>query len=161
MGMAGPLETKHLDILEDLSAQSRFVFVTLWLSRSDSRGFTGALVVKNQPADAGDTGDMGSIPGSGRSPGGGNGNPLQYSCLENLMDRGAWWTPVTEVTNSRTWLRMLAHVQIRRWLSIALKIEYFTTAQKSLDGLLSTKLTRLPPILCTNHFKRPDGLCSL
>jgi len=44
-------------------------------------------VVKNQPAKAG---DMGSIPGSGRSPGKGNGNPLQYSCLENSMDRGAW-----------------------------------------------------------------------
>ena len=48
------------------------------------------LVVKNQPANAGDAEDMGSIPGSGRSPGGVNGNPLQYSCLENPMDRGAW-----------------------------------------------------------------------
>ena len=48
-------------------------------------------VVKNLPASAGDTADMGSIPGLGRSPGGGNGNPLQYSCLENPMDRGAWW----------------------------------------------------------------------
>ena len=43
---------------------------------------------------AGDTGDTGLIPGSGRCPGGGNGNPLQYSCLENPMDRGAWWTTV-------------------------------------------------------------------
>ena len=48
------------------------------------------LVVKNLPAKAGDIRDMGSIPGSGRSPGGGHGNPLQYSCLENSMDRGAW-----------------------------------------------------------------------
>ena len=47
-------------------------------------------VVKNPPASAGDTGDTGLIPGSGRSPGGGNGNPLQYSCLGNLMNRGAW-----------------------------------------------------------------------
>ena len=47
-------------------------------------------VVKNLPANAGDTRETGSIPGSGRSPGVGNGNPLQYSCLENLMDRGAW-----------------------------------------------------------------------
>ena len=50
-------------------------------------------MVKNPPANAGDTGDAGSIPGSGRSrktPGGGNGNPLQYSCLKNPMDRGAW-----------------------------------------------------------------------
>ena len=49
-----------------------------------------ALVVKNPPANAGDVTDEGSIPGSGRSPGGGHGNPLQYSCLENSMDRGAW-----------------------------------------------------------------------
>ena len=48
-----------------------------------------ALVVKNQPANAGDGGDLGSIPGSGRSPGRGHGNPLQYSRLENPMDRGA------------------------------------------------------------------------
>ena len=47
-------------------------------------------MVKNPPANAGDTRDMGSLPGSGVSPGGGNGNPLQYSCLENSMDRGAW-----------------------------------------------------------------------
>ena len=50
-----------------------------------------ALVIKNLPANAGDAGNTGSIPGSGRSPGGGHGNLLQYSCLENPMDRGAWW----------------------------------------------------------------------
>ena len=50
-----------------------------------------ALGVKNLPANARDARDVGSIPGSGRSPGGGNSNPLQYSCLENPMDRGAWW----------------------------------------------------------------------
>ena len=59
------------------------------------------LVVKNPPADAGDTRDAGLIPGSGRSPGGGNGNPLQYSCLETPMDRGAWWAIVHGVTKSR------------------------------------------------------------
>ena len=48
-------------------------------------------MVKNPPANAGDVRDKGLIPGSGRSPGGGNGNPLQYSCLENPMDREAWW----------------------------------------------------------------------
>ena len=51
-----------------------------------------SLVVKKQPANAGDKRDVDSIPGSGRSPGGGHGNQLQYSCLENPMDRGAWWT---------------------------------------------------------------------
>ena len=49
-----------------------------------------ALVVRNMPASVGDVRDVGSIPGLGRSPGGGHGNPIQYSCLENLMDRGAW-----------------------------------------------------------------------
>ena len=49
-----------------------------------------ALVVKNLPANTGDIRDLGSIPGSGRSPRGGNGYPLQYSCLENSMDRGTW-----------------------------------------------------------------------
>ena len=53
-----------------------------------------ALVAKNPPANAGDRRDVGSIPGLGRSPGEGHGNPLQYSCLENPMDRGAWWATV-------------------------------------------------------------------
>ena len=69
-----------------------------------------ALVVKNPPANAGDTRDTGSIPGSGRSPGGGHGNPLQYSCLENPMDRGAWWATVHGLTKSQTpwkWLGCL------------------------------------------------------
>ena len=53
-------------------------------------------------ASAYDAGDPGSIPGWGRSPGEGNGNPLQYSCLENTMDGGAWWATVYGVTNSQT-----------------------------------------------------------
>ena len=55
---------------------------------------------KNPPANAGDVGDASSIPGLGRSPGGGNGNPLQHSCLENSMDRGAWQATVHGVTQS-------------------------------------------------------------
>ena len=54
-------------------------------------GFPGGTVAKNPPANAGDVRDAGSIPGLGRFPGGGNGNPLQYSCLEDSMDRVAWW----------------------------------------------------------------------
>ena len=54
------------------------------------KGFPGGSVVKNPPANAGDARDEGSIPGSGRSPGVGNGYPVQYSCWENPMDRGAW-----------------------------------------------------------------------
>ena len=63
-----------------------------------------ALVVKNPPANAADARDMGLIPGLGRSLGGGNGNPLQYSCLENRMDRGAWQATVHEFTESWTQL---------------------------------------------------------
>ena len=64
-----------------------------------------ALVVKNPPANAGDMRDMGSIPGSGRSPGGGHDNPLQYSCLENPMDRGAWWATVHWAAKSQIQLK--------------------------------------------------------
>ena len=61
-----------------------------------------ALVVKNPPAEAGDIRDAGSIPGLGRPLRGGHGNPLQYSCLENPMDRGAWQATVHRVTESDT-----------------------------------------------------------
>ena len=67
-----------------------------------------ALVVKNPPANAGDVRDVGSIPGSGRSPGGGHSNPLHYCCLENPMDRGAWRATVHRVTQSWTWLKWLS-----------------------------------------------------
>ena len=67
------------------------------------------LVVKNLPANAGDIRDAGLIPVLGRSPGVGNGHPLQYSCLENPMDRGAWWATVHGViTKSWTWLSIQA-----------------------------------------------------
>ena len=56
------------------------------------------LVVKNLPANSGDIRDMSAIPGSGRSTGGGHSNPLQHSCLENPMNRGAWWAAVHGVT---------------------------------------------------------------
>ena len=61
-------------------------------------------MVKKPPANAGEVRDAGSIPGSGRSSGGGKGNPLQYSCLENSMVRGAWWAAVQGVTKSQTQL---------------------------------------------------------
>ena len=60
-------------------------------------GFPGGAVVKNLPAKAGDARDVGSIPGSGRSPGGENGNPLQNFCLENSIGRGACWATVHEI----------------------------------------------------------------
>ena len=58
-------------------------------------------MAKNPPANARDTGDVGSIPGSGRSPGEGNSNPLQYSCLENPRDRRAWWATVHGVEKNQ------------------------------------------------------------
>ena len=64
-----------------------------------------ALAVKNLPASARDIKNKGSIPGLERSPGGGHGNPLQYFCLENSMDRGAWWATVHRVANIQTWLK--------------------------------------------------------
>jgi len=67
-------------------------------------GFPDGSAGKESACDAEDTRDMGSIPGSGRSPGGGNGNPLQYSCLEKPTDRGAWWATVHRVAKS--WIQL-------------------------------------------------------
>ena len=67
-----------------------------------------ALVLTNPLATAGEVRDMGLIPGSGRSPGEGHGNPLQYSCLENPMDRGAWQAAVHGVAQNRTQLKRLS-----------------------------------------------------
>ena len=66
-----------------------------------SSGIPSGSVVKNPPADAEDTRNLGSIPGLGRSPGGGHGNPLQYSCLGNPMDRGAWGLQSIELQRVR------------------------------------------------------------
>ena len=71
-------------------------------------GFPGGAVVKNLPPSAGDAGDSGLISGSGRFRREGNGKPLQYSCLENAMDRGAWWTIVHGVTKSQS--RLSTHM---------------------------------------------------
>ena len=85
----------------------------IWGTYISVEASPGGSVVKNPPANAGDTGDMGLIPGSGRSPGGGNSNPLQYSCLENPMDRGAWWAAVHGVTKNWTRLSGQTHTHIR------------------------------------------------
>ena len=86
----------------------------IWGTYISVEASPGGSVVKNPPANAGgDTGDMGLIPGSGRSPGGGNSNPVQYSCLENPMDRGAWWAAVHGVTKNWTRLSGQTHTHIR------------------------------------------------
>ena len=74
---------------------ARFTVELQWANSCQS--FSGGSAVKNPPANTGDTG----IPGSERSPGEGNGNPLQYSCLKNSMDRGVWWVTVQGVTKSQ------------------------------------------------------------
>ena len=71
----------------------------------EDRASQVVLVVKNPPANAGNIKDVDLIPRSGRSPGGGHGNPLQYSCLENPMDRGAWRATVYRVAKSQTRLK--------------------------------------------------------
>ena len=74
------------------------------------RGFPGGSAVK---ASAWNAGDPGSIPGSGRSPGEGNGNPLQYSCLENPMEGGAWWATIHGVAES--WTRLSAFTSLTNY----------------------------------------------
>ena len=81
--------------------KSSFGFMSFWASLI-------ARLVKNVPANAGDTRDVGSIPGLGRPPGVGNGTPLQYCCLGNPMDREAWWAAVYVVAQSRTQLKRLS-----------------------------------------------------
>ena len=74
--------------------------------------FLGGSSGKELPVNAGDVRDEGSIPGSGRSLGEGNGNPLQYSCLGNSMDWGAWWATVHGVEKSWTWLSNWTHTHM-------------------------------------------------
>ena len=75
-----------------------------------------ALVIKIPPANAGDIRDTVLIPALGRSPGRGHSNPLQYSCLENTMDRGAWWATVHRIAKSQTWLKRLStHAACTGW----------------------------------------------
>ena len=81
-------------------------------------------MVKNLPANAGDIRDVAWIPESGRSPGGGHGNPLQYSCLEKPMDRGAWWLQ-SSITKSWTRLKQLStHTQVYIYRICTLYIIY-------------------------------------
>ena len=82
--------------------------ITTWASQM-------VLVIKNPPVNAGDIRNEGSIPRSGRLPGGGQGNPFQYSCLENPVDRGAWRAIVHRVTKSQTQLKQLS---VQAWMNL-------------------------------------------
>jgi len=90
-----------------------------------------ALVVKNPPANAEDIRGVGLIPELGRSAGGGHGNPLQYSYLENPIDRGAWWATVHKFTQSQTQLKQLSILTHRHtYYQVALSIEPRTCKQR-------------------------------
>ena len=97
------------DSLEDWHIETQSL---QWFNKS----IQVVLVVKNPPANAGEITDVGSIPGLGRCPGGEHGNSLQYSCLENPMDRGAWWAIFFRVTKNQIWLK---------WLSIHQSVNIF------------------------------------
>ena len=97
-------------------------------------GFPGG---SDSKASARNAGDLGSIPGSGRSPGEGNGNPLQYSCLENPVDRGAWWATVHGVAESRTRLSDLTSLHF--------------TLVKAWKGEVGSFLTRAPGYRAYSH----------
>ena len=137
-----------------------------------------ALVVKNPPANAGDIRDAGSIPGSGRSPGGGHGNPLQYSCLGNSMNRASWQATVHRVTESQTRLKrltthtllpilvrvMLATVMYKPQISVALhnKVFYsnnYSVQCSSLGDSLPLNYPELQQLLFCG-FSIPQGLGS-
>ena len=95
-------------------------------------------MVKNPPAKAGDERDVGSVPGSGRYPGEGHGNPRQYFCLGNPMDRGAWWATVHKVTESRTQVKRLSTISvlgtpdIQAYLSIEIRGYYSVESLKTI-----------------------------
>ena len=85
------------------------------------------LVVKNPPVNAGDIRDSDLIPGLGRSPGGGNGFPLQYSCLENPMDRGAWWATIHRVAKSQTQMKWLSmHKELTQRAPTVMRAKHHT-----------------------------------
>ena len=112
------------------------------------------LVVNDLPANARDTGDLGLVPGSGRSPGEGNGNPLQYSCLENSMDRGPWRATVCEVAKSRTQLSEHTYTNrvdiyfspIEVWV-VEPAVLHEAVMAPAIPGILpSSAWSRVPPI---------------
>ena len=101
-------------------------------------GFPGGSVVNNLPPNAADTRDTGSIPGSGWSPGEGVGNPLQYSCMQNSVDRGAWQATGHGVTKSQTWLTAHTHTQTHSCFTVLL-----VSAIRQCESAISTHIS--PP----------------
>ena len=103
-------------------------------------------MVSNPPANSGDLRDVGSIPGSGGSPRGGSGNPLQYSCLDNPMDRGAWQTTVHGVTESQTRPSTPEEVEVQRCLVTCPEVRGQARCSQSSPSLTDT----LDPYGCSS-----------
>ena len=101
-----------------------------WWEYLHHGAFQVALVVKNPPVNAGDIKDVGLIPGLGRFRGGGHSNPLQYSCLENSSDWGAWWAIVHRIAQSRTLLKWLS--TYGHWQGLTIRV-YFLAKGKFLN----------------------------
>ena len=104
---SSPVCSHPQQVLSETSSLSAFwifkiyIYIYLFIYLLQCIGFPGGSVVKNLPANAGDSGDMGLISRLERSPGGGNDNPLRYSCPENPMEGGVWWATVHGVTKSQ------------------------------------------------------------
>ena len=97
-----------LHIEDTVSTLFRVLLLPNWQLKIQLSDFLCGSVVNNTPANAGDVRHVGSIPGLGRSSGGGHGDPLQYSCLGNPTDRGAWWASVHRAAKIWTWLKQLS-----------------------------------------------------
>ena len=160
-------ETTHLWLLFSTQSMDRCAFhsqflttgkltMNIMLGVPPTGASQTALVVKNPPASAGDTRDLGSIPGSGRSPREGKGNPLQNSCLENPMDRGAWRATVDSV--SRSWTNVTKHIPPLPPMGFNLRDKWCVLAQflKS-----SFQLTLVLYLLTNWHFElwHAGGAC--
>ena len=118
------------------------------------------LVVKKPPANAGDIRDLGSIPGSGRSPGGGHGNPLQYSCLENPMDRGAWRATVHRAAKSQIRLSDWACTQRKCWPPMSSRFHNYY--QESSHSDVSSNIATYDYFLCLlKKLPAPYGLTQI
>ena len=107
-----------------------------WASQVD-------LMVKNLPDNAWDIRDIGSIPGSGRSPGGGHGNPLQYSCLESPMDRGAWRFTIHGTAKSWTRLKWLS-MHLPSWTYCLPGVHYFASVWNECNCVIGEHSLALP-----------------
>ena len=122
-------------------------FRRLWCHLRVKRDFPSDSVVKNLSANAG---DVGSIPGPGRSPGERNSNPRQYSCLKNPMDRGAWWATVHRVAKNRTWLKQLSmHVGSSVYV---LDTETVSPKEELLSSHSASRKAFLSQFRCTEHY---------